>query len=122
HPSYVPLLRRAYQLWRELETERGERLLFVTGSIDAGRADSKTVAGSLRSCQIHDLPHEVLHAAALRKRFPGYQLPLDMAGVVQAEGGSVLCEQAIVAYVEAAHALGAEIHAREPVVAWDADG
>ena len=29
HPSYVPLLRRAYELWRELENSTGERLLVV---------------------------------------------------------------------------------------------
>src|SRR5213593_4659893 len=75
HPAYVPLLRRAYELWRELEHRRGERLLVVTGSIDAGRTDSRTFAGALRSCAVHALPHEVLDAAALRRRFPGYQFP-----------------------------------------------
>src|SRR3982751_4199824 len=33
HPSYVPLLRRAYELWRELQSEGGEQLLHITGSI-----------------------------------------------------------------------------------------
>ena len=68
HPAYVPLLRRAYELWRELETRRGEQLLYITGSVDAGRPDSKTVSGSLRSCEIHTLPHEVLDSGALRRR------------------------------------------------------
>ncbi|HST76740.1 MAG TPA: FAD-dependent oxidoreductase, partial [Acetobacteraceae bacterium] len=35
-PKYVPLLRRAYQNWREAERLFGEQLLFVTGSIDTG--------------------------------------------------------------------------------------
>jgi sarcosine oxidase len=122
HPSYVPLLRRAYELWRELENRRGERLLYVTGSIDAGRADSRTVTGSVRSCEAHRLPHEILDAAALRDRFPAYQLPSDMRAVYQADGGFVLSERAIVNYVEAAHDLGAEIHAREPVVDWEPSG
>jgi sarcosine oxidase len=39
HPSYVPLLRRAYQLWRDLEAQAGESLLVTTGSIDAGPPD-----------------------------------------------------------------------------------
>ncbi|HEX2142638.1 MAG TPA: FAD-dependent oxidoreductase, partial [Candidatus Limnocylindria bacterium] len=30
-PSYVPLLRRAYELWHELEARAGERLLITTG-------------------------------------------------------------------------------------------
>ena len=124
HPAYVPLLRRAYELWRELEARCHEQLLYITGSIDAGRADSKTVVGSLRSCEIHELPHELLDAAALRRRFPGYQLAPDMMAVLQPEGGFVLCERAIVNFVDAALELGADVHAREPVVSWtpSADG
>ena len=37
HPDYVPLLRRAYELWRELEAEAGEQLLHVTGIVEARR-------------------------------------------------------------------------------------
>src|SRR5580698_5256922 len=55
HPDYVPLLRRAYELWRELENLTQERLLIVTGGIDAGAEDSLTVAGSLRACKVHHL-------------------------------------------------------------------
>ncbi len=38
HPSYVPLLKRAYELWYELEQLVKEKLLYITGSLDAGRA------------------------------------------------------------------------------------
>jgi sarcosine oxidase len=121
HPSYVPLLRRAYALWRELENRAGERLLIVTGSVDIGRADSPTIEGSLLSCIQHHLPHELIDAAALRARFPGYQLAPDMVGVYQADGGFLLCEECVVAHVTAAQALGAEVHARERVLAWHAE-
>src|SRR5947207_975047 len=63
HPSYVPLLVRAYQLWRALETVAGEQLLFVTGGVDAGSESSWTVQGSLRSCHEHALAHTVMSAA-----------------------------------------------------------
>ena len=36
HPSYVPLVRRAYELWHQLENASRERLLVTTGSIRAG--------------------------------------------------------------------------------------
>src|SRR6185503_6943352 len=35
HPTYVALLRRSYELWRELEALAGEQLLYVT---EIGRA------------------------------------------------------------------------------------
>ena len=34
HPSYVPLLRESYRLWRELERESGQRLLTMTGCVN----------------------------------------------------------------------------------------
>src|SRR5438128_7016276 len=64
HPSYVPLMRRAYELWRELETGFGEQLLYITGSLDAGPPESRCFAGSYESCLLHGLPHEVLDGAA----------------------------------------------------------
>lgn len=122
HPSYVPLLRRAYELWRGIENVTGERLLIITGSIDAGLPASQTVKGSLLACELHHLPHEVLDAAALRRRFPGYRLPDGMVAVHQPDGGFVLSERAIVAYVTAAQDLGAEVHAREAVLSWQTVG
>lgn len=118
HPSYVLLLRRAYELWRELENHVGERLLLITGGIDAGTKDSATVKGALKSCAIHHLPHEVLSSAALRQRFPGYRLSPRMVAVYQPDAGLLLPERCIVAHVEAAQRLGAEIHARERVLGW----
>jgi sarcosine oxidase len=118
HPSYVPLLRCAYELWRELENRVGERLLIITGGIDAGREDSRTIQGSLLSCKDHHLPHEQLDAAALRRRFPGYQLAADMVAIYQPDAGFLLSERCIVAHVMAAHELGAEVHARERIIEW----
>jgi sarcosine oxidase len=118
-PIYVPLLRRAYTLWRELEDASGERILFITGGIDAGPAKGKIVQGSLRSCLQHGLEHEVLDAQELQRRFPGFRLPKNMQAVYQPDGGFLLSERAILAYITAAQTLGAEIHALEPVQHWD---
>ena len=122
HPGYVPLLRRAYALWHDLERIAGEKLLIVTGGIDAGTADSATVRGSLESCAIHGLPHERLDASALTRRFPGYRLPADMVGVYQPDAGFLLPERCIVAHAAAARRLGAEVHANERVLRWAAQG
>src|SRR5206468_12860297 len=54
HPSYVALLRRAYELWRELQSRAGVQLLHITGSIAAGPPDSHNLQGSkLSSSQAH---------------------------------------------------------------------
>ena len=122
HPSYVPLLRRAYELWREMERTAGERLLVITGGVDVGGAASETIAGSLRSCREHGLPHEELSAAEMARRFPGYRLPAELMAVYQPDGGFVLPERSIVAHASAARELGAEIHAGERALEWQAAG
>ena len=116
HPDYVPLLRRAYQLWRELESAGGERLLLITGGIDAGAPESATIKGSLLACEMHQLPHEVLTAAQLHRRFPGYRLPSEMVAIFQPDGGFLLPERCIVNHVQAS---GAEVRTRERVTGWD---
>ena len=120
HPDYVPLLRRAYELWRETERASGEQLLFITGGVDAGRPDSMIVSGSLLSCRTHALPHEVLDAKELHRRFPGFHLPADFVAVYQPDGGFVACERAIVAQTKMARAAGAEIHTQEKILKWEA--
>src|ERR671939_166235 len=45
HPSYVMLLRRAYELWRDIQGFTGEQLLYITGSIDAGPAEEWVFKG-----------------------------------------------------------------------------
>ena len=118
-PSYVPLLRRAYELWRELERGFGEQLLHITGSIDASPRDSWVFEGSLRSCEEHGLPYEILDHRQLAARFPAYQLPEGHFALFQPDGGFLLSERCIVANVQAAQDAGADIHAREKVLSWD---
>ncbi len=120
HPAYVPLLARAFALWRELEQAGGEQLLYITGSLDAGAPDSFVVEGSLSSCADHNLAHEVLTSAELTSRFPGFQLPPEMLAVWQPDGGFLLSERCIVHHVLQAQALGAEVRAREHVIDWEA--
>ena len=121
HPSYVPLLRRAYELWSEIESIAGEQLIYKTGSIDTAPAGHEVFEGSLESCLLHDIPHRVLNHAQINEQFPGYQLPLGHMGILQQDGGFVLSERSIVAYANAAMSEGAEIHAREVVSGWEPD-
>src|SRR4030081_1489830 len=51
HPSYVPLLRRSYELWRDLERESGERLLHITGCLHLGAGNTAGIEGGLRACR-----------------------------------------------------------------------
>jgi len=115
HPSYVPLLRGAYQAWRDLEVATGERVLTITGIVEAGHPGAALVEGSVRSAREHDLPHELLSPRQVNDRFPAFNLPADWDCVVQPDGGVLLPEKAIGLFVAAAQDLGASVRLNTPV-------
>jgi sarcosine oxidase len=122
HPSYVPLVRAAYPLWRELAAEAGEPLIDITGIVEIGSPDRELVAGTLAASRQHGLAHEVLDASALRRRFPLFQVPDDYVAVFQAEGGFLRAERAIRALLARARATGAELRTAETVRAIEPRG
>lgn len=116
HLSYVPLVQRAYELWRDLERECGEQLLHVTGAVDAG---GDVFEGSVRSCVEFDLPHELMDGRTLARSFPAYRLPDDLPVLLQPDGGFLACERCVVAHADAARARGAVIRTGELVLEWE---
>jgi sarcosine oxidase len=117
-PRYVALLRRAYELWRELERDSGERLLHVVGSLDVGPEDGALLTGALRACHEHGLAHELLPAAELARRFPAYDPPPGVVALLQPDGGYLDAERCVRAHADAAVAAGAELRPGERVLEW----
>ena len=122
HPSYVPLLRRAYTLWRELERDCGRRLMHITGIVEIGPPDGIVVTGTLAASREHELAHEVLGAREAMRRFPAFKLPADDVAVTQPDGGYLLAEPAIDALIALAQTASAEIRTGETVRAIEPRG
>src|SRR4051812_48321037 len=119
-PAYVPLLLRAYELWERLERDAGADLLTITGGLYFGRPGFRTVAGALASAQEHDLPHELLDAAEIRRRFPTLAPADDEVGLYEEIAGFVRPEASVSAPLAQAERAGAELHFDEPVISWTA--
>jgi sarcosine oxidase len=120
--TYVPLVRRALELWRELEKTSGTQLFYQTGSLDIGLPESSIVVGSLNSCQRWSIPHESFTASELRRRYPVLRIYDEMVAVFQPNSGFVLAEGSITAHVNGACDHGAEIHGHEKMIGWEANG
>lgn len=122
HPSYVPLVRAAVSLWRELEHEAGVPLLTVTGIVEIGKPDGALIAGTLAAARLHGLAHEVLDADELQRRFPAFVVPPHVVGVFQGDGGILAAEPSIAAHLRLATAAGAELRTSERVLAVEPSG
>jgi sarcosine oxidase len=121
-PAYVPLLRRAYASWRELEAATGRSLLHVTGIVEIGPPDGVLVPGTLKAARQHALPHEVVDASALMRRLPAFRLPAHYVGVLQADGGFLEAEPAIHAHLALATSAGAQLQTGVTVEALEPAG
>ncbi|HKY50972.1 MAG TPA: N-methyl-L-tryptophan oxidase, partial [Candidatus Limnocylindria bacterium] len=122
HPSYVPLLRRAWDLWRELERDSGERLLTQTGGLYMGPPDGDLVSGSLASARDHGLAHELVDAAQLRRRFPVFDIADDWVGLLDEQAGWLAPERCVETHLRLAERHGAMLRFTEPVERWERDG
>jgi sarcosine oxidase len=122
HPSYVPLLKRAWELWRELERDSGETLLTQTGGLYMGPPDGELVSGSLASARTHALAHELLDNAELRRRYPIFNIGRDWVGVADAQAGWLAPERAVETHLRLAERHGATLHFSEPIERWERDG
>ena len=90
----MPLALRSYEIWREVESACGERLLEMTGGLwisspkrqaEVHVTDffNRTVAAARR----FGIAHEVLDAAAIRRRHPQFAVRDDESGYFEPDAG-----------------------------------
>jgi sarcosine oxidase len=119
HPLYVPLVQRAYHLWADLEKESGQELFLQTGGLMIGPPDGVLVSGARRSAEQHKLPHELLSAPEVRRRFPALAPNETMVAVSEPRAGILFPELAIRSHLSLATKHGAIFKFNEPVVRWE---
>jgi sarcosine oxidase len=118
HPDYVPLLRRAYDRWYDLEQQTGRHLFTTCGCLSLGRPDEELVSGVRRAAQEHGLPVELLRPDDLRRRYAPFRFGDDVSGVLEQDAGFLYVEECVRTCVEEARRLGADLREDEPAVSW----
>ena len=117
HPLYVPLVRRAYELWDALARDAQQPLFRQTGGLMIGPATGTLVAGARRSAREHALPHEVLSRRDAMTRFPAFAIPPDFVALHEPRAGMLDPEACV-----RAHLAGAVARRDEPVIRWESAG
>lgn len=114
---YVPLIRRAIALWRDLEASTGRRLFEQTGVTYAGPADDAFMIGARKAARrwALDLPQS-------GDLSPWFDLPGRWRTLVDTDGGYLHAERAIRAFLADAKAHGADVLTASRVERIDGSG
>ncbi|MBI1737409.1 MAG: N-methyl-L-tryptophan oxidase [Candidatus Rokubacteria bacterium] len=121
--EYVPLVLRSHEIWRELEAETDEPLLFPVGGLLLGRdaggvrhhGQLDFIGRTIAAAQRYRIAHEVLTAAEVARRFPQFRVAGDEVAYYEPGAGFVAPERCIAAQLAGARARGAIVRTDETV-------
>ena len=117
-PRYVPLLRRAYDAWKEVESKSGKELLHITGGIMIGKEDGELIRGALKSAKVHGLHHDLLSPAEAEARFEAFTIGRGYLVLYERESGVLFAEGCVRAFVGLGSEAGGEFRFSEEVKGW----
>jgi monomeric sarcosine oxidase len=121
-PEYVPLVQRADELWLELESATGRKILHRTGGVEMSVPGNRQARDARASAEHWNLPFEWLTGAEVRARWPQFRVPDEWEACYSPQSGLLRVEPALHGLGDAARALGVTIRDRTPVTGWSEDG
>jgi len=140
-PFYVPLLKRADELWEQLSNEIGAARLGITqlhpdsplsfpsflnrtGVLVIGRDDGRLASGALASAREHRIHVKVMDAAEAMQLWPGLSIPADHVAILEPLGGVLQVESVLQQLWEESLELGALCIGHCSLLGWqpDSDG
>jgi sarcosine oxidase len=122
HPDYVPIARRAGQLWDDFGREAGSVLLHRSGMLSVGAEDSPLLSGVRESATRHALEVERLAGFEIRTRFPAFDPPAGVTGLFEPAAGWIDVNAALDFGIAQARRHGAEIRLHTTVERCTRDG
>ncbi|WP_262701711.1 MULTISPECIES: N-methyl-L-tryptophan oxidase [Streptomyces] len=114
-PAYVPLLRGARELWRELSEQSGLPLFLPTGCLSIGLPDIAPMRNVRASVEEHGLEYEYLDPGELAARYPQHRAEDGEIGILDVQGAVLRPELAVLAANQQARRHGARLLERTRV-------
>jgi len=116
--DYVPLLEKAYQNWKSLESETGSTVYYKTGLTYFGAKGDPFLKTVKSSSAKYKIPVNDLTVEECNRKYPQFKLPLDFQRLEEPDAGLITPERSILLYVEQATLKGAVIRTKEKVLDW----
>ena len=118
--EYMPLVRRAHELWREIESQTDHRLLTQCGGLVLSRPASPFYEHTGALARRFSIEHERLGNDDLRRRFPMFAVDEETEAYYEPTAGYVRPEAAVTAQLQLAREHGARLALNERVREWTA--
>lgn len=116
--SYVPLLERAYENWKTLESETGAQVYYKTGLVYFGAARDPFLETVKQSSAKYKIQVNNLTAKQCSDKYPQFKLPADFQRLEEPDAGLLTPERSILLFVQEALFKGAVIRTKEQVLEW----
>ncbi len=122
--EYAPLVRRTHELWKSMGAELGETLFIETGGLIIGQREGAPnlhgkpdfVRRSRDVAAAHGVPHEMLDAAEIMRRFPQFAVSAGSWALYEPSGGMAFPERCVAAQLRLAETAGARVLTGERVL------
>jgi sarcosine oxidase len=126
---YTPFALRSFELMHQLEHETGDTLLNRCGLLVLGgglpHATHVPVGfldTTIEAARTYSIPHELLPASEVRKRFPAYETFDGKQAYYEPGAGMAFPERVVAAQIVRARALKAKVKLDTQVIAVEPDG
>ncbi|MCC7452352.1 MAG: N-methyl-L-tryptophan oxidase [Anaerolineae bacterium] len=116
HALYTRLMPAAYRLWEELETDSGQKLMYLNGGVEFGAEDDPLLQNVIHTGREFDVPLDVMTPAEAHRRFPQFHLPANHLMVYCAQNGFLAVDDCLRAQAAEATKHGAILQDQEPVL------
>jgi sarcosine oxidase/L-pipecolate oxidase len=113
---YTQMMKEAYKLWEEAETEAGYMVYQRTGQLDFGPPSSTSIASVITNLSTENIEHEVLTHSQCKARFPSLHLPEDSIILYTKQGGILRASKAVALFQSLALRHGATLRDRAKLV------
>lgn len=114
--TYVPMIQRSRELWRQLEQESGRDIYYEVGCLSIAPEGFPDLVTALGTVKEFDLPHRMLDASDLRREFPQHRISDNDVALFDEHGGGLRPEVAVMSALDLAEANGAKLFFNTPVI------
>lgn len=112
--KYIPMLKRAFDLWGEFEKETDTKLFERCGVINIGHKNSDFMINIIKSVNDYKLDCEIIDKKEIEERYKFF-VPNDFIGVYEKNTGYVYSDKSIITASNEAKKLGAKEYYNEEI-------